>query len=307
MYLFIGGLLVLVLIFYGFFKFRKKKICEMLCKMTCDEKCETVASLIEPFGYCYEPAQDVFSTVIDAPQRAFGYTALFDRYAPLFDMVFDCLPVYFDYGEHTWLVEFWKGQYGINLGCETGIYKADALVSSLHRKTALFHSVEDREMLPVSTDLFHHGCQIAHLCRRHWWLTIFKAGAFCKPQDLSMKVCITFPNAAMLNAFTNALQEQHGLSCKACGLKACLLFEGCTHCRLPLLQRFFCHVAQWKNKLSCRLFLWVTEPCRSGIDRVLCLYFLLPPAFRRIFRDRKRKKCCRKCCRKCCGKSCGKR
>lgn len=302
MYLFIGGLLVFVLIFYAFFKFRKKKIRKILCEMTCDEKCETAASLIEPFGYCYEPSQDVFSTIVDAPQRTFGYTALFDRYAPYFDMVFDCLPVYFDYGEHTWLIEFWKGQYGINLGCETGIYKADSLVSSLYRKTALFHSVEDREMLPVSIYLYHHGCQIAHLCRRHWWLTIFKAGTYCEPQDLSMQVSITFPNTAMLNAFTNALREQKNLSCKVWGLQAYILFEDCTHCRLPLPQRLFCRFSQWKNKLSCRLFLWVTKPYCSGIDRLLCLYFLLPPVFRCIFRNRKRKKCCRKCCEKCCKK-----
>ena len=42
--------------------------------------------------------------------------------APRFQMVFDALPVYFDYQKKTWLIEFWKGQYGINTGAEIGIY-----------------------------------------------------------------------------------------------------------------------------------------------------------------------------------------
>ncbi|MCM1569191.1 MAG: DUF4474 domain-containing protein [Roseburia sp.] len=299
MYLFIGCLLIFVLIFYLFFRFRKKKIRKILCNMTCEEKCDTLEPLIEPFGYCYDPSQDVFSTIIDAPQRTFGYTALFDRYASHFHMVFDCLPIYFDYQERTWLIELWKGQYGINLGCEVGIYKADSLVSTIWQKTALFHSVEDVEMLPISIRLFRNGCQISQLCRRHWWLTIFHMGKYSEPRDLSMQVCITFPNAEMLNAFTNALQKQDNLSFQVYGLQVQLLFESCTSCRLPFLQRFFCRFSQWKNRSLCRLFLWVTKPFCSSIDRLLCLYFFLPSVFRRIFRNKKRRKCHQKSCRKC--------
>lgn len=299
MYLFIGCLLIFVLLFYFFFRFRKKKIHKEICDMTCEEKCDILTSLIEPFGYCYEPSQDVFSTIIDAPQRAFGYTALFDRYASHFNMVFDCLPVYFDYEERTWLIEFWKGQYGINSGCEVGIYKADSLVSSLGRKTALFHSAEDREMLPLSIQLYHHGRQIAHLCRRHWWLTIFRMGSYSEPQDLTMQICITFPNTEMLNAFAQALQEQGKLTFETCGTQIRILFDRCTSCRLPFLQRLVCRINQWKNRLLCRMFLWVTAPFCSGMDRLLCLYFFLPYIFRRILGGKKRRKCCRKCCRKC--------
>ena len=32
------------------------------------------------------------------------------------EYVFMCLPVYFDYGGKTWLMEFWKGGYGITAG-----------------------------------------------------------------------------------------------------------------------------------------------------------------------------------------------
>ena len=33
-------------------------------------------------------------------------------------MVFETLPVYFDYAGKTWLIQIWKGQYGICTGCE---------------------------------------------------------------------------------------------------------------------------------------------------------------------------------------------
>mgnify|MGYP000621142798 CR=1 FL=1 len=50
---------------------------------------------------------------------------------------------YFDYQGKTWLLEFWKGQYGINTGAEIGIYRADTLLSPAQRPYTLFHTVPD--------------------------------------------------------------------------------------------------------------------------------------------------------------------
>lgn len=305
MYIIFGCLLLIVLICFPLFYLRKKRACKKVCAMSFQEKCDTLETLISPFGYCYNASQDVFSTRVDAPQRAFGYTAAFDRYASRFGMVFDCAPVYFDHGGRTWLIELWKGQYGINLGCEVGIYKADSLVPSIRLGTTLFHSVDDREMLPMTVYLYRHDDRIAHLCKRHWWLTIFRMGDFCQPGELSMQACIAFPNVEMRDAFTNALAGQTNLSCKVCGLHVWVLFAACTSCRLPFLRRLFCRFIQWKNRLACRLFLRVTKPFCSGMDRLLCLYYLLPPLFRCIFKDKKRRKCHRKCQRKCRKGCCG--
>lgn len=300
MYVFVGCLVILVLILFLFFRFRRKKVCKLVCGMSCEEKCDTIYPVINPFGYCYEPSQDIFSTVIDAPQRAFGYTALYDSYAPHFNMVFDCLPVCFDYGEHTWLIEFWKGQYGINLGCEVGIYKADGLVPSILQKTTLFHSVKDSEMLPLSIRLYRNGCKLSHLCaRRHWWLTIFHMGVYTDPEDLSAEIEITFPCMEMLTAFIGALEAQGTAAYRVYDLQVTVLFCGCSSCALTGLQKFFCRFAQWRNRILCRLFLWVTKPFTCAIDRLLFLYFYLPPIFRRIFRDKRRRKCHKKSCRKC--------
>ncbi|MEI3236147.1 MAG: DUF4474 domain-containing protein [Lachnospira sp.] len=85
--------------------------------------------LMQPFGFLSCPQQNVITSDIDSWQRTFGYTRLFDYSAPHFKMVFDCEPVYFDYDNRTWLIEFWKGQYGISCGAEIGIYRADTILS----------------------------------------------------------------------------------------------------------------------------------------------------------------------------------
>lgn len=301
MYFFVGFLLFLGLCLCGFpyFKSRRKKACKKLCAMTCEEKLSTLDGLIKPFGYCYVPSQDVFSTVVDAPQRAFGYTALYDRYAPYFGMVIDCLPVYFDYGERTWMVELWKGQYGINLGCEVGIYKADSLVASINRKKTLFKSVDDSEMLPMSVRLYQGETECAHLHRKQWWLTAFRMGCYSTPGALSVRACITFPNRDMMSAFVNALSEQTDAGFNICGTQVQIFFKHGVSSTLSFWRKLVCRFALWKNRLSCRLFLWATKPFESSMDRLLCLYFCLPSFFRRIFRDKKRRKCCKKSCCRC--------
>jgi len=255
--------------------------------------------LIHPFGFAYDANWDIFVSLIHAWQRKEGYEALFDRLASRFNMVIDAFPVYFDYRGKTWMIEFWKGQYGINVGCEVGIYKAQGLVSVLGRKTALFHSVEDHEMMPMSIRLFRGNTEIAHLHKNHWWLTAFQMGSYCEPEELWVEAGITFPNYDMLTAFVHALEEQgHGEYC-VCGLQIQIRFDYCSTCFLKGLQRFFFRFCQWRNRILCRLFLWVTNPLCLGIDRLLCLFFYLPGVFRRICKNKNRKKCCKKCCRKC--------
>lgn len=299
MYLIIGCICMAVCISVLLFGHRRKKICRKICAMTCKEKYCQLQSLIEPFGYCYEPSQDIFSSTVNAPQRSFGYTGLFDRYAPHFGMVFDCVPVYFDYDERTWLVEFWKGQYGINLGCEVGIYKADSLVASIRRKTALFHSVEDAEMLPMCLCLYENGKKLSNLCRKHWWLTVFHMGRVGKPRDLSVQVQLYFPNGEMRSAFVNALKEHEEIEYRVRGLQVQIWFSRCTSCTLPFFRRLHCRMIQWKNRIECKLFLWVTKPLCSSLDRALCLYYLLPRSLQHLLCIKKRARCCqRNCCRR---------
>lgn len=250
-----------------------------------EEKCETLDALIAPFGYTYIACQDLFSSRIDAWQREFGYTALFDKASSHFNMVFDCLPVYFTYRDRTWLIEFWKGQYGINAGCEIGIYYADRILETPEMDHTLFQCVEDKDMLHLSLCLADKDQCIAQIDARHWWLTAFIPGRFYKPSQLCLHASITLLSPKMADAFV------HGLLRSGCNVdqvcrRGCVVsftFAGCTH-TCSIFGRIRIRIALFFNRLFCRLFCRVTRPFKLSIDRVLCLYYYMPYAFRRLFK-----------------------
>lgn len=92
-----------------------------------EERAAQLSVLTKPFGFVCKPEEEILVSTEDAWQRKYGYEALYDALAPHFNMIFDYYPVYFDYQGKTWLIEFWKGQYGINTGAEAGIYHANRL------------------------------------------------------------------------------------------------------------------------------------------------------------------------------------
>ena len=198
-------LLLLALLCMILFHCRRRKIiCRVRCMDKC-RKCSLLNELVEPFGYAYHCQGGFFSSTIDAWQRSAGYTWLYDYMASRFQMVIDALPVYFDYQGKTWLIEFWKGQYGINTGAEIGIYHADMLLSEDEYKTALVHAAKDDEMLPCTLRLCNKGETYAHLSEKHWWLTAFLPGRFSNPADLSLTASICSHDDEMLDEFYDAL------------------------------------------------------------------------------------------------------
>ena len=110
MYIALVILLLLALLGMLFGHFRRKKIICKIRSMDKGRKCSLLEELSEPFGYVFHCCCGYFSSTVDAWQKAAGYTWLYDFMAPRFQMVFDSLPVYFNYCDRTWLIEFWKGQ-----------------------------------------------------------------------------------------------------------------------------------------------------------------------------------------------------
>lgn len=149
-----------------------------------------------------------------------GYQSLYNRGAVHFNMVFDYLPVYFDYNDKTWMIQLWKGQYGINTGGEIGVYYADHIVSQQQLDTTLFQAVDDSDMLKMSMELMRDGKCVFRLTCVHWWLTGFSMGLFSWPKQLSLNASITFPDCAMMNAFIEGLLKQSYCRCDLtiCGL-----------------------------------------------------------------------------------------
>lgn len=256
-----------------------------------DEKCNILNSLLEPFGYSYLPSQDVFTSRIDAWQRSFGYCTLYDKAAYRFGMVFDCIPVYFDYNGRTWLIEFWKGQYGINTGAEIGIYYADEILNKADYNNTLFKCVENFEMPVFSFKLYKNDTLLSSVSARHWWLTSFTLGLFSKPEALCMRIGVTFNNKNMCPAFVQGLLDAGYDKSEINILRDTVIFgfdkpyitlNRYTHWRMKL--------AQTANHFWCKMYLHVTKPFTLSVDRCLYLYYHLPFIFRKTLRIKKFRK-----------------
>lgn len=270
---------------------RRRNAIQKVCELSHTRKCELLTSLIEPYGYYYDPAQDLISTLADSWQRSVGYTALFDKSAASFHMVFDCLPVYFPYQGKTWLIEFWKGQYGINTGAEIGVYYADRLLTRNEYSKAHFHAVTDSEMLPLSFLLTKGSSHLASVQKKTWWLTAFCSGRFSQPEQLSMHISLFFPDLEMKQSFLSALHEL-GLqtSClRCCCNEVQFCFGTPSSHRFPFLTGLWRCIIQLQNRFFCKLYCYATRYFCLTLDRLLYLYFLLPSAFRRVFLSRKYK------------------
>ena len=284
MYPFISIIIFLLILLAVISFTRHYQIVGKIRCLTTKEKCRRLNELIHPFGYYYDHCQGTFHTTLDAWQREFGYGRLFDLAAPHFNMVFDSLPVYFDYDGRTWLIEFWKGQYGINIGAEVGIYKSDRILNKSEYAKEFFQAVEDHELFPICMNLYYGEEILACICKHHWWLTAFKMGRIANPKGLSLDVSLTFPDCEMLNAFIDAL-AQNPLgpeNIRGNGLNISFLFDSCSSCKENFFRKLYSAWVQIKNFSFCCLFTWVTKPFTNSMDRILYLYEYAPFAFHKL-------------------------
>ncbi len=271
---------------------RKKCIIKKICCMSVQEKLCRLNELVNPFGFEYLLSQDIFTSKKDAWQRDFGYSWLYDKSADLFNMVFDCEPIYFDYEGCTWMIELWKGQYGINVGAEIGIYRADSLVSRNQRTTAMFHTVPDCDLPFFEYTLYYETSPMYRIAQRHWWLTGFRMGEYAKPEHLLMKTEITFPSCDMQNAFVRGLID--------CGYsqedihvwnQQVLFRFSRPHTRQPRSAHSIrTAFALWKNRIFLKIYCHVTKHFCFTMDKLLYLYEYMPFAFRHMMHIRRKKK-----------------
>ena len=81
-----------------------------------------LAHAVDVAGFAYDPRQDIIYSKMYPLQRSFGYAYGYDAAALGMDAIIDCEPIFFDYAGKTWMIELWKGQYGLETGCEIGVY-----------------------------------------------------------------------------------------------------------------------------------------------------------------------------------------
>jgi hypothetical protein len=175
------------------------------------------ALAVHAAGFNYDPSQDIIYSRDDAWQRKFGYAWCYDLAAPVtISAIIDCEPFFFHHGGKHWMIELWKGQYGLETGAEIGVYNDDdkdisdtLLGSRPHDKNnaKFFKCAEDSERLTMSFTLERDGeVLFSRGPEKHWWLTGFKWGVFSEPEQLAMKLSIEMPDANMRQAFVDAVE-----------------------------------------------------------------------------------------------------
>lgn len=177
-----------------------------------------LAQAVVAAGFLYDPTQDIIYSSMYPLQRKLGYAYGYDASAILMSMIIDCEPIFFDYGGKHWMIELWKGQYGLETGCEIGVYTRpigstgagyallDATIGKRPGDAVASHNLfydcaSDDDRLTLSATLNRDGHKLFTLGpERHWWLTGFKWGVYSDPNQLAVDVSITLKDAEMLQA-----------------------------------------------------------------------------------------------------------
>lgn len=243
------------------------------------EKSERLNSLLLPYGFQYDSAADYFYSTMHCWQRKYGYHRLYDSSAAALSMIFDCEPIYFDYGQRHWLIEFWKGQYGISAGAEVGIYAIDSDGSPLQEpQQKHYKSIDDSELFPVRISLYHERTLIAVRDRQHWWLTAFFLGRFYPPHTLTAKISISFPDYDMCNAYIEGLKHAGYASSdiSRCLLTVTVPFT-VPKTEQPAPQRSLsAHLRLRINRFNCFLYRHITRDYKTTLDKLEFLALLSP-------------------------------
>ncbi len=208
----IGFFLLLIVGFLYTFKLKKKSknhvqrpVADIVGNIP--ERIEELNQELKPFGFAYEPYQDIFYSLMYPWQRELGYCRLYDEASAALSMIIDCEPITFEYNGRKWLIEFWKGQYGMNTGGEVGIYYTDTSnlnIPGIFTGT-FYRCVRDEDCINMSFAFRKKGNLLFTRSGYHWWLTGFKLGEFSKPSDLSMDIMLDLYDRRMAYSFVNAL------------------------------------------------------------------------------------------------------
>ena len=159
-------------------------------------------------GYLFNSAGDFFFTADDPWQRNYGYNEAFDVAAPFVSIYMDTMRAKFRYGNKDWMIQFWKGQYGLAfVGSEIGVY-----TKPLDRAAEHYDAANDDDALYMACTCYRDGEIIfSREYGKYWWCTGFIPGQldnFSDRSELAVKCRITMKDSNMLLAFCNALKAK---------------------------------------------------------------------------------------------------
>jgi len=239
-------------------------------------------------GYAYDSKQDIFISTMDAWQKKFGYSRIFDEAAAPLNMIIDCEPIRFNFGGKKWLIEFWKGQYGMTTGCEVGIYTAeDSPTNTFIPTEGIFYNcAEDDDQLYMSLVLRKNERVLFRREGRHWWLTGFIPGEFSEPHELHMEISINFPDKTMCYEFIKSLElvgySTHNIRViyTTVWISFRNPFSPQPLTRTPVTDS----IVQRKNQYLCARYSELTAGKGNSLDKIIYLWREFPDLYESVLR-----------------------
>ncbi|HWT27009.1 MAG TPA: DUF4474 domain-containing protein [Mobilitalea sp.] len=279
MALFIIGSLLLIFVISIFIWFQKKRkkrkkvthpVVDIIGNVP--ERLAELNRDLMPFGFAYEPNKDLFYSLLYPWQRELGYCRLYDEASATLSMIIDCEPIYFKYNGRKWLIEFWKGQYGMTTGGEIGIYYTTGPSLNIPGvfNGTFYYCVRDEDRINMSFVLRKKGEVLFSRNGYHWWLTGFKLGEFTKPKHLSMDIVLDLYDRQMAKAFTNALiksgYKEHEFAVQ--GRRVYVHFAK-PHTKQPATRTWLTdHFILKNDKSYCKAYNYLTEAYTNTLDKI---------------------------------------
>ncbi len=161
----------------------------------------TAGQILNACGFEYDSEQCIYYSRIDPLQRYFGYNYIYDMMAPQVGMYYSTERILFEYDNKDWMIQLWKGQYGITAGAEIGLYnKTDKIMH--------YDCASDDELITMAFDFYNQGEYVfSRGPEEHWWLTGFKVFHVGVGFLIDLDITLTFPTVEMANAFEKGLKS----------------------------------------------------------------------------------------------------
>lgn len=168
-------------------------------------------------SYQYSYIDDYYYTNDkQAWQYNFGFGKIYDFVSPYILLEYDYIRIFFTYEEKDWMLQLWKGQYGmIFYGGEIGIYNRPHSDEGVGFWT-MFACPAEEDWLKMEMTLWHqqlNGEWIREFSRDYdyyWWCTGFKNGHLRQEEpadELRLTGRITFKNEEMAGLVADGLKE----------------------------------------------------------------------------------------------------
>lgn len=241
---------------------------------------------IQSSGFAYDPIEDIFFSLLNCWQRKYGYCRLYDESSAPLGMIIDCEPIYFNYDGKKWLIELWKGQYGMTTGGEIGIYNTEKSALSIPGffTGTLFDSASDQESLQMSFTLVKKEDVLFRRSGKHWWLTGFVLGEFSEPTDLRMEAQIMFQEPAMCEAFLEGLRARGFKKDEYAVLNNTVFINfDKPHSLQPFTRTVLTdHLTQKRNKDLCEVYQYATKDLDNIVDKLAFIKSRSPIMYEKI-------------------------